>query len=182
MPTLFSMATFILDPDLTSHDVHLGMIFIGIIAFSLLVAAAGVVVVVVYAVKLLKRVDGIAQEVKVRTGPILDKANTVVADLTPKVHSMTTNVEQMSYTVRARVDEVAETLRQMNETVQAVNLRTRVHIAHVDGIVADAIQTTGDISNTLQQGIQAPVRQIAGVLAGLRAGLDTLITRSRFGR
>jgi uncharacterized protein YoxC len=182
MPNLHSAAALILDTDLTRHDVHLGMIFIGIIAVSMMIAAVGVLVTVVFVAKLLHRVDGIACDVKERTGPILDKTNALISELSPKIHGMTTNVEQMSYTVRARVDELGETVRQMNETVNAVNLRTRVHISHVDGIVTSAIQTSEDVANTIQQGIKGPIKQVAGVLAGLRAGLEALIERSPFGR
>jgi hypothetical protein len=41
---------------------------------------------------------------------------------------------------------------------------------------------TEEISSTVQQGIKAPIRQIAGVVAGLKAGMETLIARSPFGK
>jgi hypothetical protein len=55
-------------------------------------------------------------------------------------------------------------------------------VTHVDGIVHDALNAAEDISNTVQQGIKAPLRQVVGVVAGVRAGLDKLLQLSPFGR
>jgi hypothetical protein len=48
--------------------------------------------------------------------------------------------------------------------------------------VTDALNATEEMSHTIQDGIRAPVRQIAGVLAGFKAMIDTLISRSPFGK
>jgi uncharacterized protein YoxC len=127
-------------------------------------------------------VDGIANIVEQRTGPILDRTNELLRDLSPKIHTVSTNVEQISYTVRAKVGELGATVSQLNETVQEINGRTRAQVSRVDGIVTNALVATEEISHTVQQGIKAPVRQIAGVIAGLKAGLETLIARSPFGK
>jgi uncharacterized protein YoxC len=183
MPVLSGTA-FVLfqETELTRHDIHLAMIFLGIIAVSLMVAAGAAVVAGMFAAKLLHRVDGIANIVEQRTGPILDRTNELLQDLGPKIHTVSTNVEQISYTVRAKVDELGATVSQLNETVQGINGRTRVHVAHVDGIVSEALVATEELSQTVQEGIRVPLRQVAGVVAGLKAGLETLIARSPFGR
>ncbi len=93
---------------------------------------------------------------------------------------MTENAEQISYTVRAKVDELGVTVSELNDTVREFNGRTRAQVARVDGIVSDALGATEEISHTVQQGIKAPVRQIAGIIAGLKAGIETLIERSPF--
>jgi methyl-accepting chemotaxis protein len=168
--------------ELTQHDVHLAMIFIGIIALALVVQAIGVVVSGLFAAKLLKRVDGIADIVEQRTGPILDRTNDLLRDLAPKIHTVSTNVEQISYTVRAKIDELGATVTQLNDTVQEINGRTRVQVSRVDGIVTDALIATEEISATVQQSIRVPIRQVSGVIAGLKAAVETLIARSPFGR
>jgi methyl-accepting chemotaxis protein len=101
-------------------------------------------------------------------------------ELSPKVRSLTENAEQISYAVRTKVDELGVTVSELNETVREINGRTRVQVVRVDGIVTDALVATEEISQTVQNGIRGPVRQIAGVIAGLRAGLETLIERSPF--
>src|ERR1700712_3501843 len=85
--------------DAVGHDLHLLTIFVGIIAVALVVAALGMVTIGVYAAKLLATVDGIAKEAKLKTGPILDKTHALLVDLSPKINSVSTNVEQISYTI-----------------------------------------------------------------------------------
>jgi uncharacterized protein YoxC len=183
MPGLSGAAVVVLQESaLSQHDIHLAMIFLAIIAIALVVQAVGVVISGAFAAKLLHRVDGIADMVEKKTGPILDKTNQMLHDLSPKVHSLTENAEQISYTVRTKVDELAATVSELNETVLEINGRTRMQVVRVDGIVTDALIATEEISQTVQNGIKAPVRQIAGVIAGLRAGLETLIERSPFNR
>jgi uncharacterized protein YoxC len=183
MPVLGGAAAIVLQSsDLSRHDIHLAMIFLAIIALALVVQAIGVVISGLFAAKLLHRVDGIANIVEQRTGPILDRTNELLRDLGPKIHTVSTNVEQISYTVRAKVDELGATVSQLNETVQDINGRTRVQVSRVDGIVSDALYATSEISQTVQKGIRAPIKQIAGVIAGLRAGVETLIARSPFGK
>ncbi len=183
MPTLSVVAMAMLESDeLSRHDIHLAMIFLAIIAIAMVAQAVGLLVTSAFAAKLLHRVDGIANQVEQRTGPLLDKTHALVTDIAPKIHAMTTNVEQMSYTVRAKVDEMGETVSQLSRTVNDANDRTRAQVARVDGIVTQAVTATAEISGAVQEGIKGPVRQMVGLLAGLRAGLETLIERSPFGR
>jgi methyl-accepting chemotaxis protein len=183
MPVLSGAAVAVFqESELTRHDIHLAMIFLLIIAIALAVQAAGIVVAASFASKLLLRVDNIANEVQGRALPLIDKTHALIGDLSPKIQAVTTNVEQISYTVREKVDELSATVTQLNETVQSINLRTRSQVSRVDGIVTDALMATEEISSTVQQGIKAPIRQIAGVVAGLKAGMETLIARSPFGK
>jgi uncharacterized protein YoxC len=173
---------FFQDGELSRHDIHLGMIFLGIIAVSLMVAAGSAMLAAGFVAKLLHRVDGIANIVEQRTGPILDRTNELLRDLGPKIHTVSTNVEQISYTVRAKIDELGQTVSELNQTVQEINGRTRAQVSRVDGIVTDALIATEEISATVQQGIRGPVKQIAGIVAGFKAGIETLIARSPFGK
>ena len=183
MPVLSGVAVmFLQESELTRHDIHLAMIFLAIIALALVVQAVGVLISGAFAAKLLHRVDGIADIVEKRTGPMLDKTNQLLHELAPKVQSFSENAEQISYTVRAKVDELAVTVGELNDTVKEFNGRTRAQVVRVDGIVSDALGATEEISQTVQNGIKGPLRQIAGVIAGFKAGIETLIERSPFGR
>jgi methyl-accepting chemotaxis protein len=175
-------AAILQESGLTAHDVHLAMIFIGIIALALVVQAVGIVVVGSFAARLLHRVDGIASEIHERTTPIIDKANEMLHELSPKITSITHNTEHISFTVRSKVDELGETVSQLNETVQGINGLTRNHIAHVDAIVGDALDATEEISATIQEGIRTPVNQVVGIIAGVKAAIDMFISRSPFRR
>jgi uncharacterized protein YoxC len=183
MPGL-SSAAFLLDQgsDLSRHDIHLAMIFLFVIMLALVAQAIGVVIMGGFAAKLLHRVDGIANIVEQKTGPILDRTSQILNELSPKVQSISENAEQISYTVRTKIDELGVTVSQLNQTVAEINGRTRVQVSRVDGIVTDALIATEEIASSVQQSIKTPVRQIAGIVAGLKAAVETLVARSPFGR
>jgi ABC-type transporter Mla subunit MlaD len=167
---------------LSGRDVHLLMIFVGVIAAALVVQAVGLVSAALVASTLLKKVQGMADASEQKISPILAKTNALLEDLSPKVRSISTNVEQISYTMREKCDEIGETLTQLNRTVGDANVKTRLQIAKVDGLVTDALDTTAEVSKAVQEGIRMPVRQIAGIIAGFRAGLETLVAKSPFGK
>ncbi|SEG66135.1 hypothetical protein SAMN05421819_4099 [Bryocella elongata] len=165
-----------------SHrDVHWASVFVGLIALALWFQAAGVVAVAFYAYRFLQRLDKLGNSLEQRTVPILEKTNLMLEDLAPKVRTISENVEQLSYTAREKVDELGVTLTQVNRTVEEINARTRVQVARADAIVTDAMEATEDISATVQQGIRMPLRQVVGLVAGVKAGIETLISRFPFG-
>ncbi|MDE1162085.1 MAG: hypothetical protein PW792_09100 [Acidobacteriaceae bacterium] len=162
-------------------DQHKISIWSAVIGIALVAQAVGVCIAAAFAAKMFMKVDKLTGAFEQKTAPLIEKATALVDELGPKIRTAATNFEQTSYTVRVKVDELASTVDQLNRTVQDVNERSRVQISRVDGIVSDALATTYEVSRTVQESIKGPVRQVAGVIAGLRAGLDTLIARSPFG-
>jgi methyl-accepting chemotaxis protein len=167
--------------ELTQKDVHWAMIFLAIIALALVAQAIGVLISAAFGAKLLQKVNAIATIVETKTGPIMDRTASILKDLEPKVKSVGDSAEQITSTVRLKVDELGVTISELNATMRDINGRTRVQVARADGIVTDALQTTAEISNTVQHEIKKPLRQMVGVIAGVRAAVDTLVSRSPFG-
>lgn len=167
---------------LSGRDVHRLMIFVGVIATAVAIMGLGIFVAAIYAVVLLKKAGKIADRLEEKTGPILRKTSEVLEDISPKIRSISTNVEQISYTVRAKCDEAGETLTQINRTVADANNKTRSQVARVDGIVADVLHTTQQVSHVVQEGIRVPLKQIAGIVAGFKVGLETFVKNSPFGK
>jgi methyl-accepting chemotaxis protein len=158
------------------------MIFLCLIALALMAQAVGVIVISMFGAKLLHRVNVIADIVETKTGPILDRTNVILQDLAPKVKSVGENADHITSTVRVKVDELGATMTELNATMRDINGRTRVQVKRADNIVSDALHATEEISHTVQHGIKVPLKQVAGVIAGVRAAVETLAARSPFGR
>jgi len=183
MITLNSLAvTFFQDATSSAHDVHLMRFYVAFIAAALMLQALGILLVAIYAAKFLAVLHSISRNVEEKALPLIVRTGDLVRDLTPKVTAIGTNVEQVSYTVRAKIDELGQTVTQLNETIADANGRTRVHVARVDNMVSEALDTTEDVSRTVQQGIRVPVREIAAIIAGIKVAVETLIDRSPFGK
>lgn len=176
------MMFFLQASGLDGRDVHWLMIFAGVIAAAMVAQALGLIGSAIFASKMLKKVEHLSDSFDQKTTPVMLKATALLDDLGPKIRSVSANVEQISYTVREKCDELGATLTQINRTVVDVNARTQVHVARVDGMVADALDTTAEVSRVVQDGIRTPVRQIAGIIAGFKAGIETLAKRSPFGK
>src|SRR6267154_430336 len=72
-------------PDsLSSGNTKLLILFVGIVAFSMLVQAIAVIVLAIGAVKARKRALEIAEEVRAKVMPILDTTQSVLHDSAPK--------------------------------------------------------------------------------------------------
>jgi uncharacterized protein YoxC len=179
MPHAMNLAMF-LQQQQPGHDVHFAGICLLVIAIALVAQAVGVIAVGIYAARFLAKIDGLTNNFEARTTPILVKTNELLETLNPKIKSISENVEQLSYTIRAKADEIGATVTQVNRTVEDINLRSRVQVARADAMVTDAMAATEDFSRTVQHGIRVPLRQVAAIVAGVRAGVETLMERFPF--
>jgi methyl-accepting chemotaxis protein len=164
------------------HDVHLLTIFMGIIAAAVVFGFLMMVIGGVIALGLVRKGEQLAERIEGKVTPLTEKAQALVEELTPKVRSITTNVEHITYTVRGKIDEFSVTASEVNRTVQDVNARTQAKVSRVDGMVSEALNTAHHVSQVVQEGVRKPVQQIAGIIAGLRSGLETLVERSPLAR
>ena len=189
LPALFLFQ----DASGSSSDLHSIMIATWVIAacivLVILAVLVGAAVAYTKVSKLSKDAQAKAQPLIVKGQELLGHTNQIVADLKPKIASITadlqpkiasitSDVQHISGVVRSKSDQVASTVSQITETVQDTNTKTRSQISRVNGIVSEALTTTHEVSRNVQDGIKAPIRQLAGIIAGLRVGLETLADRS----
>lgn len=181
-----AMAFLQTDTSTVANDQHLLMIFTAIGAISLAVLAivmlVGGAVVGMGALKVLKDVKEIADDVRGKTMPVLqkasaliDKANVLTDELTPRIHSVSADVVHITAVVREKVDEVGVTVSQMNRTAAAATEKTRGQVDHVDRMFSSVLTTTEDVTNTVVHSIKMPIKQVAGLVTGVRVALETLV-------
>lgn len=165
------------DPDsLSSGNSRLLMIFVGMVAIAMVAQAIALIVMAIGAGKARKRALEIAEEVRTKVMPILETTHGLINDSAPKVKIITENLVEASHVVRAKAAE-------FDATASDLNRKTRAQAARVDGMVTAVLNTTAEISDTLQRAIKVPVREIAGLVNGFKAGLDVLVGRAKeFGR
>ena len=155
---------------LSSGNSRLLMIFVGLVAIAMVTQAIVVCVAALGAWKASKRLMLIAEEVKAKTLPTIEKTESVLQDLHPKVRIITDKLVETSHVVRSKAQE-------LDSTITDVNQRARVQTARVDEMVSSVLDTTAGIASTIQKGVSVPVREFHGLMNGLRAGIDVLIGR-----
>ena len=165
-----------------AHNVHLMTIFLGIVAAAVVIGFLAMAVAGIQLLRLMRKAEELAERLEGKVSPMVDKTHALVEELGPKVRTITTNAEQISYTVRTKVDEFSATADELNRTVKDANKRTQEKVARVDGIVNEALHTAQNVSRTVQENVRRPVQQIAGIIAGLKKGIETWVDRSPFRR
>lgn len=161
---------------LSSGNTKWLIIFVGIVALSMLVQAIAVIVLALGAIKARKRALEIAEEVREKLMPLVAGAHDIIRETGPKVKIITENLVETSHMVRAKAQE-------FDATASELNTKARVQMARVDGMVTGVLNTTAEISETLQRAVRVPVREFTGLVNGFKAGVDVLVGRAKgFGR
>jgi hypothetical protein len=157
---------------ISSGNSRLLMIFIGIVAFSMLVQAVVVIVIAAGAAKTTKRMLQIAEEVHAKALPLPHETRGLIQDTSPKIKIITENFVETSHIVRSKAQE-------FDATASDVNKKTRAQVDRVDEMVSSVLNTTAEITSNLQKAVRVPVREFSGLMNGLKAGLDVLVGRAR---
>jgi hypothetical protein len=161
---------------LSSGNSRLLVWLVGLIALGMIVQAVAVIVIAAGAAKASKRALEIADDLRTKMMPILDTTHSVLHDSAPKVKIITENLVETSHVVRSKAAE-------FDATASDLNMKTRAQAARVDGMVTSVLNTTADISDSLQKAVKVPVREFTGLVNGFKAGLDVLVGRAKeFGR
>jgi hypothetical protein len=157
---------------LSSGNTKLLIIFVGIVAISMLAQAIALIVIAVGAAKTQKRGMQIVEEMREKLMPVISGAGEFLRDTTPKVKVITENLVETSHMVRKKAAE-------FDATASELNMKTRAQAARVDGMVTSVLNTTAEISDTLQRAVKVPVREFAGLVNGFKAGVDVLVGRAK---
>jgi hypothetical protein len=161
------------DPDsLSSGNSRLLMIFVAMVAIAMVAQAIALIIMAIGAAKARKRGLEIAEEIRSSALPILSGAHELIRDASPKVKVITENLVETSHMIRNKAQE-------FEVTASDLNLKTRAQMARVDGMMSAVLNTTAEISESIQRGIKVPVREISGLANGVKAGLEVLIGRAK---
>ncbi len=172
------------DGSLGSTDTKLLTIFVGLVALAMVVQAAVVLALGIGAMKAQKKLLAVVDDLKKKAMPVIASAQDVVREATPKVRVVVDNVVETSHMVRNKVHDFEATLttaneklREATETFGDVNMKTRGQVNRVDGMITSALQATSELGTTIHKGIQAPVRQVAGMATGVKTSIDVLLKK-----
>jgi hypothetical protein len=160
---------------ISSGNTRLLMIFVGIVALSMLSQAIVVIFMAIGAKRTQERVLVIAEELRARATPILNSAENLAGETLPKIKIITENLLQTSQIVRAKAQEFDTTLTDANK-------RTRAQVARLDSMVSTALTATGTLAAMIHQGIRTPVVEALGVVNGVKAGIDVLMSKVGSGK
>ena len=122
-----------------------------------------------------ERMESLAGEVRTKALPALESAQEILADAKPKVAVITTNLVDVTTTLKSQIER-------LDLTVTDVVDRTRLQIIRADEMVSramDKVEETGDLVN---HSVISPIRRVVGIVEGLTTGLNAFLGRKRSSR
>jgi hypothetical protein len=113
-----------------------------------------------------------------------------VARLTPRVETLIDSSRQTLDESRRRISEISERateildttklqLVRVDELLSDASVRTRRQLEHAEMLIDDAMDRAHQTVNLLHTGVMWPLREINGVMAGVKAAVQFLIRGMR---
>jgi hypothetical protein len=143
------------------------IVFIAVAAVSMLVHAGAVVAMFLGARKARKKVEDLVDDVRLHALPVIISSREVINDLSPKLKVITENLMAASNTLRTKADQVGGVVGNVTDRAQA-------QVSRVDGMVKATLDQVTFAAHAIEHGLAMPVRQVSGILNGLRAGIDVI--------
>ena len=116
------------------------------------------------------KAEKLSTELSAKAIPIMTQTRGIVEDLSPKIKVITANLVEISATLKNQTQHV-------NSTVGDVVDKTRHQAERVDEMVSAILNGVTHAGVTIQEGVSKPVRQVNGILTGLRVGMDSFFSK-----
>jgi methyl-accepting chemotaxis protein len=143
------------------------VVFIAVAALGLLMQAGFSFGTFLAARKTQKKLEALAEDVRLHAMPAVISSREVIQDVSPKIRTIVENLSAISVTLRARSEQIGG-------VVEDVTTRAHAQASRVDGIVSGTLDGLNTAVHAIEHGIAAPVRHVNGILNGLRAGVEVM--------
>ncbi len=153
-----------------SENVFRWVITAGVALSSLMTAIMAVAMLAMYRTS--KRTEERIVPLVDKAGPILDSARDMLDRARPKLEGMLSQAVEITASAR---EQVARLDALVTETAD----RARVQIERIDVVVTDTVDRVQETTMAVQNTILRPVREVNGVVSGVRAALSVLASRNR---
>jgi hypothetical protein len=147
-------------------------LFIIFTALAVMIQAGILVALYVAVRKTTGRVEALATEVTTKALPTIETAQAMLVELRPRVTEIVVNAEQSARMARSQMER-------LDATVSDIVDRTRLQVIRADELVNRTMDRVEETTDMVHRTVVSPVRQIAGLMQGLSAGLEFFLGRKR---
>lgn len=148
------------------------IIFTAVTSIGVLLQASVLAAIYFGARRALRRANELTEQMSTHVLPALATTRSLLEDVSPKLKVASSNLVDTSHTLRHQTEHI-------NRTVEDLVEKTRHQADRVDDMVTGTLDGILRATSALQHGVSAPVRKVSGILAGVRAGIDSLRSKER---
>jgi len=147
---------------------NLTPLFIALTGAAVVLQACVLVALYLAVRKTSTKMEALAQEVKTKALPTLETAQTILADLRPKLQVISDNLMETTIKVRSEVER-------LQVTVSDATDRARLQVIRADELLTRTLDRVEQTSDLVTKTVVSPVRQVSGIIQGVTAGLEFLL-------
>ena len=153
------------------------IIFAAVVTISVIIQTCVLAGLFIASRKMQRKAQALMEDVRIHALPLLNTSRGMAEDLTPKIKTMASNLAETTSHLRGISEDVSG-------VVGDVAGRARAQAQHVDGMVQGTLDSISQAGDTIQRGLALPVRQLNGIVNGLRAGWNVICQKTppRYGR
>jgi hypothetical protein len=115
------------------------------------------------------RLEALAEEVKTKALPALETGQSLLTELRPKLETISDNLMETTALVLTQVQRV-------DVTVNDAMDRARLQVIRTDELVSRTLDRVEATSELVEKTVVSPVRQVSGVIQGITAGIEFLLS------
>jgi hypothetical protein len=156
-----------------NHDM-IELAFVGVAALALVTQTIILLAISIGVSKGTKSIKGDFEDMRASIMPTVDKARdlvektrTLVDRVSPQVESATTDVAELAHLLRVQAADVEATVEQILE-------RVRSQTGRIDHMFSGTLDAVDKASGFVTHAVEKPVRQISGLVAALKAVVESL--------
>lgn len=119
-----------------------------------------------------KSVEGKVTALSERAEPILNSAKGTLEEVRPKIREMTDRALDVASIAKSQAEKIDKLLSETED-------KARVQIERINEVVEEAVSRVHDTTAAVQATILRPVREVNGVVNGVRAAIGVLARGNR---
>jgi len=151
---------------------NLLILFIALTAVAVVIQAGMLIGMYLAMRKSTARMEALADEVKTKVLPTAELAQSMLAELRPKVENIIGNVSESSNVVRTQ-------MQRMDAALNDILDRTRLQVIRADELLTRTMDRVENTTEIVHKTVVSPVRQISGIVQGVTTGIEFLIGGKR---
>lgn len=141
------------------------IIFTAVTAVGVLMQAFVLLAIFFIVKKTTGEVQEFSDQLRQHLIPTISTARNLIEDISPKIKVASSNLVEVSSILRSQAEHIDKTVGHVVDTAQA-------QVTRVDQAATALFDGITQATAAVQHGIATPLKQLSGVLNGLRAGLD----------
>jgi gas vesicle protein len=113
-----------------------------------------------------KAVTDLTEDIRIKVLPLIHESRDLWGRLGPQLVTVTTDLAELTQVVRKQSASINVSV---SEIMERVNRQTK----HLDSILTSGLNSVERAGEILETAVAAPVRQVNGIMAAVRAIVDT---------